>query len=470
MKIWIGVSLIAVFFIGGCMVGPKYHRPPVTVPDNFRGAPANNPAAPAVTAFGEQKWWDVFEDPQLQALIRIAVENNYDVRIAATRILQAQAQVGIAKSEEYPSAAGLATVNNNRNSRSKFFNAYETSNTQLALGFQWSLDFFGRYRSATESARKELLADEWARRQVMSSLVASVASSYFSLRVLDLQLEISQRTLASNKESLQLTQVLADNGATSLLDVRQAEQTVYSASAVIPLLQKQIQQTENLISTLVGRNPDEITRGLQITEQPHMPEVPAGLPSTLLQRRPDIQEAEARLMSLNAQIGVARAAFFPTITLTGVAGTQSIALTRLFGGPAGMWTFAGSLLQPLFNGGALKKNVELAEAKQEEGVLIYQQTIQQAFRDVSDALVAYTRDQEARQQQELLTQSAQQARQLSDMRYRGGASSFLEVLDSNTRQFASELLLAQARQRELEDYVQLYHALGGGWVKQRGIK
>ena len=448
--------------LAGCRVGPKYQRPMVPAPESFRGASVDVGTAP-VESFGEQKWWDVFQDPQLQALIRTAVENNYNVRIAAARILEAEAQLGITHSNEYPSAAVAAAVNNNRNSKSKFLNAYETSNTQLALGFQWSLDFWGKYRSATDAARDELLAEKWSQKQVQDSLVASIASFYFTLRDLDLQLEISQQTLTANRNSLQLTQLLADNGATSLLDVRQAEQLVYAAAADIPLIEKQIQQTENLISTLMGGNPAEVTRGLEIKAQIRMPEVPAGLPSTLLERRPDIQQAEAKLMAMNARIGVARAAYFPAITLTGFSGVQTIALTRMFSGPAGMWTFVGSLSQPLFNGGALKKEVKFAEAEKEEGVLLYQQTIQQAFREVSDSLVAYSKDQASRQQQESLTQSAQEASKLSDVRYRGGAASYLEVLDSNTRQYRAELELAQAQLRELLDYVQIYHALGGGW-------
>jgi multidrug efflux system outer membrane protein len=458
----LNAAMAGLLCLAGCRVGPKYQRPMVTAPESFRGAPVNTPSAP-VASFGEQKWWDVFQDPQLQALIRTAVQNNYNVRIAAARILEAEAQLGITHANEFPSAAGVAAVNNNRNSKSKFLNAYETSNTQLALGFQWSLDFWGKYRSATDAARDELLADKWTQKQVEDSLVASIASSYFILRDLDLQLEISQQTLAANRNSLQLTQLLADNGATSLLDVRQAEQLVYAAAADIPLIEKQIQQTENLISTLAGGNPADVTRGLEIKGQIHMPEVPAGLPSTLLERRPDIQQAEAKLMAMNARIGVARAAYFPAITLTGFSGLQTIALTRMFSGPAGMWTFVGSLSQPLFNGGALKKEVKFAEAEKQEGVLVYQQSIQQAFHEVSDSLVAYSKDQSARQQQESLTQSAQEASKLSDLRYRGGAASYLEVLDSNTRQYRAELELAQAQLRELLDYVQIYHALGGGW-------
>ena len=458
----VSAVLFGLLCLAGCRVGPKYSRPMVNTPESFRGATADTTTAPAVS-FGEQKWFDVFQDPQLQALIRTAIQNNYDVRIAATRILQAEAQLGITKSNEYPSAVGVAAVNNNRNSRSKFLNAYETSNTQLALGVQWGLDFWGKLRSATDAARDELLADQWAQKQVQDSLVASIATSYFTLRDLDLQLQISQQTLAANRNSLQLTQLLVDNGATSLLDVRQAEQLVYAAAADIPEIEKQIQQTENLISTLVGANPAEVMRGFDIKAQIHMPEVPAGLPSTLLERRPDIQQAEAHLMAMNARIGVARAAYFPTITLTGLSGLQTIALSRMFSGPAGMWTFVGALSQPLFNGGALKKEVKFAEAERDEGVLLYQQRIEQAFREVADSLVAYSKDQAARQQQESLTQSAQEASKLSDLRYRGGAASYLEVLDSNTRQYRAELELAQAQLRELLDYVQIYHALGGGW-------
>jgi multidrug efflux system outer membrane protein len=297
----------------------------------------------------------------------------------------------------------------------------------------------------------------------MDSLVANVASAYFAMRGLDLQLEISQRTLASDRDSLQLTQLLADRGATSLLDVRQAEQLVYSAAGAIPLIEKEIQRQEDLISTLLGENPAGVRRGLDLTAQPHLPEVPPGLPSSLLERRPDIRQAEGRLMADNALIGVARAAYFPSIALTGLSGFQSTALSGLFGGPTGFWTFVGSLAQPLFTAGSLKQNVRLAEAEQQQAVLVYQQTIQQAFRDVSDALVSYANDQDFRKQQELLTQAAQDASRLSDVRYRGGAASYLEVLDSNSRYYAAELTLARARLEELLDYVDLYRALGGGW-------
>jgi multidrug efflux system outer membrane protein len=456
-----GMATLLALFVFGCTVGPNYHRPAVTVPPTYRGATASAPST--ATAFGDEKWWEVFQDPQLQALIRTALKQNYDVRIAASRILQAQAQVGIARGNQFPTAGVIVAGNNQRASKSKFFSAYETSYTELGLGLQWDLDFWGKYRRATEAARDQLLGTHWAQQQVMGSLVASVASAYFTLRAQDSQLRISSRTLASNRDSLRLTQLLSDHGATSLLDVREAEQLVYRASADIPNIEKQIAQQEDLISTLLGENPRDVARGLDLTAQPHLPAVPAGLPSSLLERRPDIREAEAQLMAANARIGVAKAAYFPDISLTGMAGVQSIPLTKLFAAQSGMWNLTGQLAQPLFAGGTLKSNVRLSEAQQQEAVLNYQQSIQQAFREVDDALIAYEKDHELRTAQESLTHSSQDATRLSDIRYRGGASSYLEVLDSNTRSYAAELTLVQAQLSELLDYVQIYRALGGGW-------
>jgi outer membrane protein, multidrug efflux system len=457
-RILVGV-LLAVM-LAGCAVGPNYKRPAVNTPQTFRDAPSE----PSATAsFGEEKWSDVLQDPQLQALIHTALQQNYDVRIAATRIAQAQAQLGITRGNELPSAAVILDSNGDRSAQSKFIPAFDTSNTELGLGFQWDLDFWGKYRRATEAARDQLLANNWARQQVVISVVSDVASAYFTLREQDLQIEISKRTLASDQDSLRLTQLLSDHGRTSLLDVRQAEQLVFAASADIPNIEKQTRQQENLISILLGENPGDVTRGLELTAEPHAPEVPAGLPSSLLEHRPDIREAEAQLMAANAQIGVAKAAYFPSISLTASGGVQSVALTNLFTGPAGMWSFVGQVAQPLYAGGSLRGGVHLAQAKQQEAELTYQQTIQQAFREVSDALIAYGKDQEFRKQQQLLTNSAQDASRLSDLRYRGGAASYLEVLDANTRLYSAQLTLAQAQLNEMLDYVQLYRALGGGW-------
>ncbi len=459
---WIQAAVaMMVCFAPACTMGPNYKRPAVDVPQTFQGS---SPRAPdSAVSFGDEKWWKVFQDPELQSLIRAALKGNYDVRIAATHILEAQAQLGIAKGNQLPAAGVILAGNNQRDSRSRFFSAYDTSYTELGLGMQWDLDFWGKYRRATEAARDELLANDWAQQQVQSSLVASVASAYFVLRAEDLELEISKRTLASNQDSLRLTQLLSEHGATSLLDVRQAEQLVYSASGAIPNLERQIKQQEDLISTLLGQNPGEVARGLELTAQPHLPEVPAGLPSLLLERRPDIREAESQLMAANARIGVAKAAYFPDISLTAVGGLQSIPLTQLFSGQSTMWNLTSQLAQPLYSGGTLRNGVRLTQAEQQETALNYQRTIQQAFREVSDALIAYQKDREFRTQQESLTHAAQDASRLSDIRYRGGAASYLEVLDSDTRYYAAELTLAQVELSELLDYVQLYRALGGGW-------
>ena len=453
-------STLIAGLLAGCAAGPNYKRPAVDTPQAFRG---DSTATQAASSFGDEKWPEVFQDPQLQALIRTALEKNYDVRIAAARIAQAQAQLSIARGNQFPSAAGVVTGSGSRNAASKFFSNYDTSDTELGLGFQWNLDFWGKYRRATEAARDQLLATDWARRAVIETLVANVASAYFTLREQDLQLQISRQTLASDQDSLKLTQLLSDHGRTSLLDVRQAEQLVFEASAAIPASEKQIEQQENLISILLGENPGEVSRGLELTAQPHSPELPAGLPSSLLERRPDIREAEAQLMAANAQIGVAKAAYFPAISLTADGGVESIALTKLFTGPSGTWSLLGQAVQPLFAGGSLKGGVHLAQAQQEQATLVYQQTIQEAFREVSDALIAYAKDQEFRKQQESLTNSAQDASRLSDLRYRGGTSSYLEVIDADTRYYAAELTLSQARLNEMLDYVQLYRALGGGW-------
>lgn len=450
-------------FITGCAVGPNYHRPPVTAPSVYRGLTPEEAAHNEAKSFADEKWWEVFQDEQLQGLIRTSLQQNYDVRIAAARILQAQAQLGITRSNQFPTVNGQASATNERNPQTTFIPAFETSSNQVGLSLFWDLDFWGKFRRATEAARASLLASEWARREVITQLIANVASAYFQLRALDLQLEISTRTLASRKDSLRLTRLLAEGGATSLLDVRQAEQLVFTAAAEIPSLEQQIEQQENLISILLGQNPGPIPRGKKLTEQDHPPSVPVGLPSSLLERRPDIRQAEEQLVAFNAQIGVARAAYFPDIPLTATAGYQSTALTSLFTGPAGLWNFGASLTQPIFTAGRLKSNVRLAESQKQEAVLFYQQTIQSAFQDVSDALIAYRKSQEFRQQQQFLVDSAQDATRLSHLRYSGGATSYLEVLTNDTNYFSAELVLVQAQLNELLALVQLYRGLGGGW-------
>lgn len=480
----------------GCAVGPNYRRPKIDVPAAYRGAPQLEPAQrqpsasrqapqpddsaspqgpqvagnppqqasqPSEQCFGDQKWWEVFVDPTLQELIRTALQNNYDVRIAATRILEAQAQAGITRADQLPTIGVGAAALNDRLPRTKLNPELETNVSEVSASMAWELDFWGKYRRASEAARANLLATEWARRAVINTLVSNVAASYFQLRAYDLQLEISRRTLATRQESLQLTRTLSDGGAGNLLDVRQAEQLVSVAAETIPDLERRIQQQENFLSTLLGNNPGPIARGRKLTEQPHLPQVPSGIPSRLLERRPDIRAAEAQLMAANAQIGVAKAAYFPQIALTGDSGFLSSALTSLFTGPAGFWNFGGSVVQPIFTGGRIKSGVRLTEARKQELVLTYQQTIQQAFRGVSDSLIGYQKSREFREHQEELVLAAQDAARISELRYRGGATNYLEVLTNETNAFNAELGLTQAQLNELVSLVEIYRNLGGGW-------
>jgi len=455
-------SLLALW-LAGCAVGPNYHRPSVDAPAQYRGLPEDQAARPETGSIADEKWSEVFQDQELQGLIRTALQNNYDVRIAAARVLEARAQLGITRADQFPSLGSGAGIASQRNPKIGPIPSYELTQGQVNVSASWNLDFWGKYRRATEAQRAKLLAEEWAQRAVISSLVANVASGYFQLRELDLQLEISKRTLASRNESLQLTTLRTEHGVDTMLDQRQAEQLVYTAGAQVPDLERQIGQQENALSILLGKNPGAIPRGLKLTEQPHAPEVPIGVPSSLLERRPDIREAEANLIAANAQIGVARAAYFPQISLTGTGGYESSALTNLFTGPAGLWNFGGSLAQPIFEGGRLKNGVRLAEAQQQEMLLSYQQAIQSSFRDVSNALIAYRKNREFRIQEEKLTDSAREAAQLSEQRFNAGATDYLEVLTNETNYFSDELTLAQAQFNELQALVQLYQALGGGW-------
>jgi multidrug efflux system outer membrane protein len=447
----------------GCAVGPNYKKPTATVPGTYRGLTPGETEKIESASIADHKWWEVYQDEQLRSLIRTALRQNYDVRIAGARILQAQAQLGITRANQFPNVAAGADISDQRNAKSAFLPAFERSTGQLNVSAAWELDFWGKFRRATEAARANLLASEWARQEIISILVANVSAAYFQLRALDLELEISKRTLASRQESLRLTRILADRGSTSMLDVRQAEQLVFTAAAEIPALEQQIEQQENLISILLGKNPETVPRGENLTNQPHPPEVPPGLPSSLLERRPDIREAEQQLVAANAQIGVARAAYFPQISLSGAAGFQSAALTGLFSGPAGAWNFGASLAQPIFTAGRLRSNVRFTEAQQQAALLFYEQTIQGAFRNVSDALIASRKSTEFRIQEELLFQSAQDSARLSHMRYSGGVTGYLEVLTNETNAFSAELGLVQAQLNELLALVQLYKALGGGW-------
>jgi multidrug efflux system outer membrane protein len=476
----------ATLLLSGCTVGPKYKRPTVDTPTVYRGAEtsgntqtseqphdpngtplpgqSNGPASTALS-LGDEKWWEVFGDPQLQELIRTALKQNYDVRIAAERVLESQAQLAITRSQQFPEINGVGGYTAQRYPSAQFggLGSFVTHLGQLGLSSSWNLDFWGQYRNATKAARAQLLASQWAQRGVMDTLILNVATGYFQLRTLDLELEISQRTLASRQESLKLTQTLEAGGNVSLLDVRQAEELVSAAAANIPDTERQITQEENALQTLLGQNPGEIRRGLPIDQQPRMPVVPAGLPSTLIERRPDLRQAEEQLIAANAQIGVAKAQYFPAISLTGQVGTASNALNTLFQDSTFAYNYGAAVTQPLFNAGRIRNNVRFTEAQEREAVLTYKKTIAQAFQDVSNALVAYQKFREFREQQERFVTASRDAVNLSNMRYKGGYSGYLEVLTNQASLFQGELTLASAREEEMLSLVQLYNALGGGW-------
>jgi multidrug efflux system outer membrane protein len=447
----------ALLALAGCTVGPNYRRPSVAVPGDFRNQVPDQPATAA--SLGDEKWWTVFGDPDLQTVIRTALEKNYDVRIAATTILQAQEQVTITRSNQFPTVSAQPSFTTER------IPGFKVTADIFALeaAASWTPDFWGQYRRGTEAARANLIATEWSRRQVIGTLVASVATAYFGLLELDMELDIARRTFDSRQESLQLTQTLESGGATGLLDVRQAQQLVETAAALIPDTERQIRQQEDLISTLAGDNPNDVPRVKKLTDQPVPASIPAGLPSRLLERRPDVRQAEQQLVAANAEIGVARAQLFPSMPLTASGGLASTSLSTLFTPGAGVWTFVAPVAQPIFTAGRLRANLRLSEAAQQQYVLQYQRTIQQAFRQVSDALIALTKYRESREHQQLLTDAAADAARLSDLRYRGGAASYLEVLTNQTNYFSAQLNLARAQLAERLSLVQVYYALGGGW-------
>jgi outer membrane protein, multidrug efflux system len=452
-------ALVLLFTLCGCKVGPNYKRPPVTLPDQYRGlAPTTTPPAPS-ESFAEMKWWTVFQDKVLEDLIREALANNYDVRIAATRILQAGAQLGITRADQFPSVAGSYGV---ENVRSPIFPNAPTFDT-AAIQMSYIVDFWGQFRRATEAARANLLATEFGREVVRTTLISDVASNYFLLRQFDLQLEYSKETLVADQEILRINTINFKGGEFAKTDVLQAQILAQQAESQIITLQQSIEQTENAISVLLGRNPGPIARGVNLTDQPHIPDVPTGIPSTILKRRPDVRQAEMLLVSANANVGVAKAAFFPQFSLTAAFGAQSTSLTSFLQGPATFWSIAGQAVQPLFEGGRITSGYHLAWAQRDQAELSYQQTVLFAMEDVSNNLVGYTQSRRNRMKIEEQTATYAETARLADVRFRGGYTSFLEVLVTQQQYFGSQLALAQAWDTELQNYVQLYRALGGGW-------
>lgn len=444
----------------GCMVGPNYKRPAVSVPASYRGE-ASAAGGPASASFGAMKWSQVFHDPVLQNLIRTALERNYDVQIAAARILEAEGRLRVTRAQELPQGSANASGTRQKIYFSPAFPGFQFSQFRLGGTVSWLLDFWGQYRRATEAARATLLASQYNQQAVRVTLVSQVASAYFQLLELDLQLRISEDTLKSRQASLRLTQIKEQGGVSSMLDVRQAESLVETAETTITDTRRLIAQQEDALSILLGKNPGSIPRGLQLTNETLAPELPAGLPSSLLERRPDIRQAEEQLIAANAQIGVARAAYFPQIDLTASGGAESFDLAHLFS--AGVWNFAGDLTQPIFEGGALRGNLQAARAQQQESLLTYKKTIQEAFREVSDALVGYQQNRKFLAQQQALTHTLADADHIAQLQYQGGVTTYLDVLTQETQYFSAQLGSAQAKLNELNSVVGLYQALGGGW-------
>ncbi|HKX33626.1 MAG TPA: efflux transporter outer membrane subunit [Blastocatellia bacterium] len=460
--------LILVSLGVGCSVGPRYQRPKTPAPAVYRGV-ADPAAQPDPQSLADARWFEVFKDHQLQQLVREALANNYDLREAVARVEAARASYGITRSDQLPTVAGSAEVTTERISRNGSFNLPVSFDRDRTYGsallnlLTFELDIWGRLRRATEAARADLLASEEARKAVITTLVSDVATSYFNLRELDFELEIARRTLTSRRQSLRIIKLREERGISNMLEVRQAEQLVYSASEVIPATEQAIEQQENFLSSLLGKNPAGVARGRSLTEQQMPPNVPPGLASDLIARRPDIRAAEQRLISANALIGVAKAAYFPRIALTSFLGFESAQLSNLFSGSRNVWAFTPQATQPIFTGGRLKSNVRLTEAQREIFLIDYERTIQNAFREVSDSLIAYRKVKEVRAQRELLVATLQDRSRLAYMRFNGGVSNLLDALDADRNLFDAELSLAQARRDELLTVVQLYKALGGGW-------
>jgi outer membrane protein, multidrug efflux system len=460
----LGTALLAVLFLAGCNVGPNYVRPHATAPAVFRGADDAAVASDAKNSLGDEQWSAVYKEPELQELIRKALANNYDVRIAAQHILEQQAQVKITRAQQFPAiSVGGTGIGAALPSSLGAQIPNPLVDGSFNLSAAWTPDFWGLYRRQTESARAQLLAQKWAQRAVRLTLVEEVATSYLQLRALDRQLDITNETIKVRRDSVDLTRTLESGGSVPLSDLRQAEQLLYAATSELPQIEEQIQQQENALNLLLGQNPGPILHKDPNALTPPPQDLPTGIPSQLLERRPDIQEAEATLISANAQIGVARAQFFPNLSISGSGGVGGDSLASIFD-PAGKTIYGiGTLTQPLFEGGKLRGQLQLSKETKQEMVLNYQKTIAGAFRDVSNALIALNKQRAYREQQEKLVEAAQDATRLARIRYQGGSTGYLEVLTTDSNLYTAQLNLVSAQQGEALSLVQLYGALGGGW-------
>ncbi|MCK8603418.1 efflux transporter outer membrane subunit [Desulfoferrobacter suflitae] len=460
--------LITVLLLSGCMA-PKYQRDPGVVPQDYRFQSAQGQAQPDLNSLADLSWWQIFDDPVLQNLIRTALVQNYDVRLAVARVAESRAQVGVSRSSWLPDFSGTALYRREKVSRTGSNPPIppEVSVTESLAQFNfdlfWEIDIFGRLRNLTQAAQADFYASEWGQRAVWAAVVADVARAYFELRTLDRQLEIARSTLESFETSRHLVKLRKRQGLVSGEDVAQADVLIHTAGVKIPDLERQIAQKENQICILLGDNPQPIQRGKSLSELAVRPTVPAGLPSVLLERRPDIRQSEETLIAANYRIGSARANFFPRIFLTGLAGTRSVDLGKLFTGPSSIWNIGPTMTVPIFTSGFNYFTLKSTQAQQEQALVLYQLTVRQAFREVSDGLVAHSKLEEVRNEQEALVASYELYSKLARKRFKGGLETFLTVLDSDRQLFSAELDLASVHLAQLLTVVQLYKALGGGW-------
>jgi multidrug efflux system outer membrane protein len=459
--------------LSGCAVGPDYKRPVIATAPQWR-TPSDG-----IGSLADLEWWQLFEDPVLRELIGTALEESKDLRLAVARVAEARGQLAVTRSAQFPHVDAQGSYTNQRFSQKSFPGSalrsfpgasgldmqQEFYRTGLDLSFE--LDLWGRLRRATEAARADLLASEENTRTVLTTLISDVAQSYFDLLELDREADVDRQTLASRQASLELVRRRFDGGLTNELDMRRAEQELAAAAAAVPGVERRVAQTENGLSILLGRNPGRIQRGTALDAQRMPPEVPAGLPSTLLERRPDIRQAEQKLVAANAHIGEAKAAFFPRISLTGMFGLESASLSELFTGPARVWQVGPTITFPIFHAGELRGKLRAAEAQQQQTLIQYQQTIQQAFRDVEDALVFRAKASDIRTQQETRVEAARRALDIANLRYTSGLGTYLDVLDAQRQLFSAQVDLAGTTRDQLTAVVQIYKSLGGGWEVAR---
>lgn len=451
---------------GGCLVGPNYSRPQMPAPESYRFD-----GTPQAQSLADAPWFQIFDDPTLQALIKDAIASNLDLRAAVARVEESRARAGIAKSFLYPQIDAIANYAVRQASKAELeanSNNEDTTHQSATYGFQlsWEIDLFGRLRRGREAALALVLASEEARRGVLVTLVGDVATNYFLLRELDLQLAIARRTLGLNDETVTYFQNRLDGGVSNRLELDRIQANRALTAASIPDIEQQIAIVENAISLLLGRPPGPITREGLTGEETSPPAIPPGLPASLLERRPDVVQAEQLLVAANADIGAAKALFFPTISLTGFLGGVSGDLTQFLGGDGAVWSVSPGLFQPIFQAGRIRRNLEAAQARFDQALAVYQKAALNGYREVSNSLVTIQKLADRRQFQETGVMVLTDAADLARARYDSGLASYIEILTADQDLYQQQLLLAQTRGAELRARAELYRTLGGGWQPQ----